>query len=171
MTHLRRHRWVYALIAIAFVTVFAGCHGGGPAAVLAALWGFTGSWNGDSTKLAAGMAFILLAYVALSLYSPCSEMQADGADTPTEGVAHFYAQLDDGGDTGPEQVYLEGTFQRDGRNITVKTTETAQVGLDSLTMHLQMGETEADGLSGTIEYVRNDTTYEGEIDFERFPER
>ncbi|MFP3904441.1 MAG: hypothetical protein ACLFWB_09410 [Armatimonadota bacterium] len=170
MTQIRKHRWIYLAILMAFVVTFAGCHGSnGGAAFLA--WLFTGSWDGGDATLEAAAAVLVLMAMTLAVEDAPSGAQASDA-APTDGSAQFWANVDTDADgVSDDTIAFEGNWTRDGTNITVTTNDAAQAGVDSITLNLQMGATEADGLSGTIEYTRDGITYEGDIDFERFEER
>lgn len=73
---------------------------------------------------------------------------------------------------GGPVLIMSGSYTEDGSDVTVNLAPTnlaATIEPQSITMHLT--STSSTQASGTIQYVENGNTYEGDVTIERYPDQ
>jgi len=129
-----------------------------------------------------GIPSIFLALVLVADAPPQTRELTDGTlafgdvDTSAVGTraansAHFWANQ-----TGGSPLEMAGTFEQTGNDVVVHMTPvdvraaatTAQLGADNITMHLTL--TDSTHASGTMVLVDGVSSYEGDVDAEKYPD-
>jgi hypothetical protein len=98
----------------------------------------------------------------LTLGPSTSGRAVDTSQTEAD-FAEFFANRE-----GGTPVYMTGTFDQDGNDVTVHLTAivTAQMGTPE-SIQINLTFTDDDHASGTLSYTESSVTFEGDIDIER----